>query len=658
MFVVHPFLLVPVLLVPLAAATAVRPRPPRRRSPASWRWRCARPGCSAGQPGRLQRLQGDLRTRCTCPDSRVLARAHLAARRCIPLLDDFTERVDTDVSNDMLGLLNLPGPPQTFGLYRDGNRIAALPKPGLLDSALRPGARLPRCPTLLLPGCPRAAGRLLRRVPRRRGAGAGRAGRDRAGAGPGGARGAAHGLGGSPPLAPDPRLVHDLGGRALAAARSGHGYDLVDLSADFLDAAEANGTAYTAEALTADLAAARSPGGIVSIPVSIREFPVYALRVLATARQALLASRHRRPGAARRRLPLRLERPHPAVPDAVERGAHRRRAKPGATHARSTCRTTPASTSRRRGRHLQRPAGGVVRRWRRHLGAGLGGRDRRRGRCGAATAKPTASAEAAFSLAPATLDRPAYYDVLRLDHLGTILRRLEILPQAEIGQLVNLAVLAQAVVIALLVLLVPLLAGKRLRAAGPCDGVRPVIYFAVPGPRLPVHRDRDDRARQPVPQRPHRRLRHRADGDAGVLRARQPARGPGRAGRHRAGDRDGRGCGAGPPMPGCCRRCWRRWTGRWTVRAMLVVLALAPVSMALGHAVPARPGAHRVRADAAVRLGGERRVQCGRHATGQPARHPGAGCTGFYSGAGLLYAICFIAYPSVRKRVQWQPSPT
>ncbi len=50
----------------------------------------------------------------------------------------------------------------------------------------------------------------------------------------------------------------------------------------------------------------------------------------------------------------------------------------------------------------------------------------------------------AFALRPATLDRPAYYDVLRLDHLGTILRRLEILPQAEIGQLVNLAVLAQA----------------------------------------------------------------------------------------------------------------------------------------------------------------------------------------------------------------------
>ena len=49
------------------------------------------------------------------------------------------------------------------------------------------------------------------------------------------------------------------------------------------------------------------------------------------------------------------------------------------------------------------------------------------------------------------------------DQLGTILKRLEILPQAEIGALVNLAVLAQAVVIAVLVLLVPLVAPRRLR---------------------------------------------------------------------------------------------------------------------------------------------------------------------------------------------------
>ena len=30
-------------------------------------------------------------------------------------------------------MLGVPGPPRTLGLYRDGNRIAALPKPGALD---------------------------------------------------------------------------------------------------------------------------------------------------------------------------------------------------------------------------------------------------------------------------------------------------------------------------------------------------------------------------------------------------------------------------------------------------------------------------------------------------------------------------------------------
>ena len=87
---------------------------------------------------------------------------------------------------------------------------------------------------------------------------------------------------------------------------------------------------------------------------------------------------------------------------------------------------------------------------------------------------------AAFNLAPITLDRPFFYAVLRLDQLDTILKRLEILPQAEIGALVNLAVLAQAVVIAILVLLVPLVAPRRLRL--PESGLlRPIVYFPALG---------------------------------------------------------------------------------------------------------------------------------------------------------------------------------
>ena len=42
----------------------------------------------------------------------------------------------------------------------------------------------------------------------------------------------------------------------------------------------------------------------------------------------------------------------------------------------------------------------------------------------------TQSAEA-FNLRPITLDRPFYYSVLSLSHLPAILKRLELLPQAE-----------------------------------------------------------------------------------------------------------------------------------------------------------------------------------------------------------------------------------
>src|SRR6185312_7804256 len=82
------------------------------------------------------------------PNAKVEASV-LSPRGDYTLLDDFTERVDTDISNN-LGLLGLPGPPSSFGLYRDGNRIAALPKPGALDVGYASGA-LDAAPYALLP---------------------------------------------------------------------------------------------------------------------------------------------------------------------------------------------------------------------------------------------------------------------------------------------------------------------------------------------------------------------------------------------------------------------------------------------------------------------------------------------------------------------------
>ena len=65
--------------------------------------------------------------------------------------------------------------------------------------------------------------------------------------------------------------------------------------------------------------------------------------------------------------------------------------------------------------------------------------------------KPVESMES-FTVAPVTLDRPFFYAALRIDRLGALLRRLEVLPQQEIGVIVNLAVLAQALAIAAAVL--------------------------------------------------------------------------------------------------------------------------------------------------------------------------------------------------------------
>ena len=60
-----------------------------------------------------------------------------------------------------------------------------------------------------------------------------------------------------------------------------------------------------------------------------------------------------------------------------------------------------------------------------------------------------------------------------------LLARLQILPQAEIGALVNLAVLAQAALIAFLVLLVPLAAPRRRKRQQAFGLLRPMVYFPV-----------------------------------------------------------------------------------------------------------------------------------------------------------------------------------
>ena len=420
------------------------------------------------------------------PGARVLARVFRPSG-AYDLLDDFTERLDTDLSDDA-GMLHVPGPPRSLGLYRDGGRIAALPGLGKgWNAAYAPAAlgalpyRLLTAPRVLLVGggggfriaAARALGarRITVLEPEPVLLGALRDGLGPAPAWPADSRARIRGL--SPLVA--------LRSGALRGAR----YDLIDIAADFLHAAPDDEAAFTAEALAADLALLR-PGGILSVPVSIRDFPVYALRVLANARRALhlagirdagshvlayrsawtvrvLISRQRFDAARIARARAFCDRRsfdvswYPGIDVAAAR-ANIYNDLPPVSFAAGTVR-----------------AGGPDDAIADEAGAVLAGR-------------PTPSA-ATFSLAPMTMDRPFFFAALRLADLPTLLRRLEVLPQPEIAALVNLAVLAQAAAIALAVLAVPLFApwvrlgeaAEGRGSAGRVGLIRVALFFPALG---------------------------------------------------------------------------------------------------------------------------------------------------------------------------------
>lgn len=474
MAVVPPFRLLPALLPALALAAAFAPR-----------WRGAMVGLAlaallGGEGLLLAGPQPGFNDFKAIFAPMHVAESRVATERLSPhglytLLDDFTERVDTDLSNDA-GPLGLPDPPRTYGLYRDGNRLAALPK-GQPAAGYAP-ATLSALPYLLRPH-PRV---LL----------AGASGGFRlAEARALGARevlllepepvladALRHGFGPSPALTrrPGERLAAE---GPIAAARAGGGWDIIDISSDFLDSGEANASAFAAEAIARYLRAL-APGGLVSIPVSIREFPAYAVRMLATVREGLRLAGY--PDAPAHVLVIRsawnvriLVSPAPVTPQmvAVARKFGREMSfdlsyypgmDPVAARAdifndlpAVSFATGEVETGEEAHDAIADEAGAVLH--------------------GAATASG-----AAFDLTPITFDRPAFYAVLRLSQLGTILRRIEILPQAELGPLVNLAVLAQAIVVALLVLAVPVLGRSRFRAGGGLPAaLRAAFYFAALG---------------------------------------------------------------------------------------------------------------------------------------------------------------------------------
>jgi hypothetical protein len=469
MFFVHAFDLVPLLLIPLGLAAVFMRGPYHLRSLIA-----AVLALGAAEAMLLlnneaayndfKAIYAPLHT----PDAKIVASVN-SPRGNYAVLDNFTERVDTDISNNA-GMLGVEGPPRSFGLYRDGNRIAALPSaPGPLGSAYAEAA-LDALPYRMIPHArvmlAGASGGFRIAEVQRLGAAEIRA------------------------LEPEPvlfRILHTgIGPVAPLGARpgvqvSGSGplagidrgvFDIVDLSADFLDAAETNATAFSREAIIFYLGAL-APHGIVSVPVSIRDFPVYALRMLATVRSALLAAGINDPASH-----VLVYRSAWNVRILISRdgwSAERIAA------AKIFCDDRSFDIAWHPGMDVVKARDNIyndlpaVAFDKGEVESG-GPSDAIADEAEAVLSGRSSQSAEQFNLSPITLERPFFYAVLRLDHIGTILKRLEILPQAEVGALVNLAVLAQAVVIAALVLLVPLLAPGRIRTPG-AGLLRAVLYF-------------------------------------------------------------------------------------------------------------------------------------------------------------------------------------
>lgn len=474
MFVLHPFVLIPALIVPVAMAPVFEK--------GRFKW--------LGVAASFAALIGGWYLLFTGPApafsqyKAIYAPMHTSGaqvegqmrqpRGYYILLDNFTERVDADLSNNAQ-MMGVPGPPSTFGLYRDGSRVAALPTQARLDGAYgraglsaAPYLLRPAADTLLigLSGGWRAAEAIT--------LGAGRI--DAVEPEPLLHMALRQGLAGSP--APDfGGRVNLLEGGPVAAALGARepGYDVIDISADFIDTTPANMNGLTVEAFEAYLGAL-SPDGVLSVSVSIRDFPVYALRVLSTARQALIA-----------------RDADPTQRILVYRSAWNARILVSPDHWTAEDIATLAAFCEERSFDISYAPGMDPAAARARLFNDLpsvnfltgeivstGPDDALANEIPAVLAGEPTSTGRDFHVRASTLDRPAYYSSLRLENLPTLIQRLEVLPQAEIGGLVNIAVLGQAIVIALLVLLAPALFRKRRGAPEP-RRLWPALYFPCLG---------------------------------------------------------------------------------------------------------------------------------------------------------------------------------
>jgi spermidine synthase len=473
MFLVHPFYLLAVLLPLLAIAGF-------HHMPAAWRAR--RRLYLAGLALVLVAAEGVV-TGLNRADfneyKAIYPPLHVEGNRIVEevrtprgyflVLDNFTERLDTDLSNNFK-VLGASAPPATYGIYSDGNRLTSLPKSDTYDTSYARAAldllpyELRGRDTVLLIGT--RGGFRLREV-------LDTGVRHVEAIEPGQTLYeliAGHGLN---PALSDARVRLTRRSPAQLTNDEQDRYDVIDIASDFLGQADPNRHAFTVEAVQGYLRAAK-PAGIVSIPVSIREFTVYAVKVVETVRRALAANGVESPSrhivVCRSSWGARVLVSNMAFDGedirAIRAFADRRSFDvsyfPGIENV-----TVPVWNDLPNVSFRDQT---VVR-------SDQATDALRDDTMGLLAAPQEFLARQFFDLEPSTHDRPFFHSILRLSELRAILDRIALVPREEIGYLINLAVLVQAVVLAVVVLALPLI---RWRHAHPRTEalVKSVLYFA------------------------------------------------------------------------------------------------------------------------------------------------------------------------------------
>ena len=383
-------------------------------------------------------------------------------------LDNFTERLDVDFSNDA-GLLHASAPPSTYGVYKDGNRIMSLPKKDTYESGyikatldsfpyeLRPDARA------LFVGT-QGGFKILEAD--------------------------TLGISTFTALEPDPvvysmvksslntdtvstlKLLNTSPSALVHSERDT--YDVIDIASNFLTQSDADKFAFTKEAMISYLELLK-PNGVVSVPISIREFPTYVLKVLETARASLLDMGISSPGdhilVYRSSWNTRVLI-SPSTFSAIDL-----KKLENFTNQRSF------DISYASGLPSNMPV------WN-DLPAVSFNSDIAAVSDAQATDSLRSDIEQLFSqdhdsfvrnnffrITAATFDQPDFYSILRLSNLKSILRNISLVPEREMSSLVNLAVLLQSIILALIILFLPLLHWRK-SLPRISEITKPIIYFA------------------------------------------------------------------------------------------------------------------------------------------------------------------------------------